>query len=93
MQELKKYLLKLKKEVIVKQKENFDIDKEIKEIILADFQEEKVLTYIKTFYVKKSTLFIETTNKAMAQELFWKSEELMKKINRQKPIITKIKVI
>ena len=60
---------------------------------MADFKEEKVIKYIRTFYINKGTLFIETTNKAMAQELFWRSEQLKQRINQKKEIIRRIKVI
>ncbi len=92
MQDLKKHLLRLKKEVIGKQKESKEVGDQIKKIVLSKFKEEKVLSYIRTFSVKNQVLFIETTNKAMAQELFWKSEELKRQINQKREVIKGIKI-
>lgn len=93
MQELKNYIYKLKRDLIQRKKETEIVQKRIKEAILNSFQEEKVLNYIRTFYIKKDTLFIEATSKVIAQELFWRSDELLKEINQSQVNIRKIKII
>ncbi|MDO8495566.1 MAG: DciA family protein [bacterium] len=92
MQDIKNYLLKLKKEAHKNQKEGDLVSSRIKEVIVANFENEAVLKYIRTFYIKKETLFIETTSKTMAQELYWKQEDLKEKINQEKVLIKKIVV-
>ena len=90
MKDIKNYLAKFKKEIKKKEETNEVVYSQIKEIITKDFAGKEVLGYIKSFYLKNNTLFIETKNKIVAQELFWRSEKLKQNINEKKETVKRI---
>lgn len=92
MYDLKKYLGQLKKELSKKKEERSVIEKRIKEVMAEEGKEVKVFDYIESFYVKSGTLFIESNSKVIAQEIFWKSEQLKEKINQKEELIKRIVV-
>lgn len=90
MEDLKLHFKK-SKEVFLKRKHDHDfVDKHLKEILEQDFSPGLISKYIKSFYLKKSILVIETTSKVFAQELFWKKENLQNKINFSKKLVKEI---
>ena len=90
MENLKAYLQKAKKVLLIKKEEQSFIDKNIKEILDQNFPSGLASKYIKSFQLKRTTLVIETTSKVFAQELFWKKEDLKDKINLSKKLIKEI---
>lgn len=90
MEDLKLYFKKAKG-ILLKRKNNQKlINESIKEVLEQNFPSGLSSKYIKSFYLKKTTLVIETTHKVFAQELFWKKEELKNKINLSKEWIKEI---
>lgn len=90
MRNLKKYLDQLKRELSKKKEEWDGIEERIKEV-MADYDKKgKIFDCIESFYIKNGVLFIEASNKVVAQEIFWKSEQLKEKINQKEVLIRKI---
>lgn len=92
MQNIQKYLPKLKKEISRKEAEHKKVGTEIREVIQEREEGDKIMAGIKSWYIKKGTLYIETTAKAIAQEIYWKRDELKEKINQRNNLIQSIKV-
>lgn len=90
MYDLKNYLDQLKKEFSKKKEERNDIEKKIRAVMADDSKEGNIFAYIKSFYIKNGTLFIESSSKVVTQEIFWRSEQLKEKINQQEELIKKI---
>lgn len=90
MQNLQEYLGKVKKKIVKQKKEGDFINQQIRAVLEKDFNNPLVFKYLKEVYLKKTTLFIETTNKVFAQELFWRKEHLKNKINAKILLVKEI---
>ena len=70
----------IKKIIHKKDKEYQEIKKVIYEFLWKIFPGKDTSQYIKVFYVKKRTLYLETTRKIFAQEIHFHLSVLLKKM-------------
>lgn len=93
MHHLQKYLVKLKRELERKKEERKNIEVKIRKVMKECIGNDQIMAYIKAWHVEKKVLYIETTSKVVAQEIYWRSEKLKEKINQPRDLIKKIKII
>ena len=70
----------IKKIIHKKDKEYQEIKKVISVFLKEAFPSKDTSQYIKTFYVKKRILYLETTRKIFAQEIYFHLPTLLKKM-------------
>jgi len=67
----------------VKKIEDQGMRKAFFKTLLVAFPGQSVEKFIKNFYLKKDILFLETTSKSFAQEIFLKQLIILRELNKQ----------
>ncbi|MBI2676706.1 MAG: hypothetical protein HYX21_02000 [Candidatus Yanofskybacteria bacterium] len=83
MELLKKRLDGLKKGLEEKEKQDKIFRQLFKEALTKIFEKEKAFKYIKSFYLKKDSIFLETKNKSLAQEIHLRQTEIIRQMNEK----------
>lgn len=92
MKELKGQFLHLKEHFKKVEKKDQAIREAIKEILTQEVGTDDFSSLVSEFYLKNKTLFIKTTHKALAQDLYWRREELQKKVNKNHHLVDQVVV-
>ncbi|MBI2057590.1 MAG: DUF721 domain-containing protein [Candidatus Yanofskybacteria bacterium] len=83
MELLKKRLDGLKKGLEEKEKQDKILRQLLKEVLIKIFETEKVFRYVKSFYFRKDSIFLETKNKSLAQEIHLRQAEIIRQMNQK----------
>lgn len=92
MESLADRFSELKKNIKDKQEKDQTAKKAFKEALFVVFPGQSVEKFVKNFCLRKGILFLETTNKSFAQEIFLKQGILLREVNKKARYVSEIKV-